>query len=398
MEDEINLRNYIDVLVRRWKWIVGVTLVATLLAGVVSFATPPTYEATAAVFVLSLVQPSASKVLISPQTQLAFLQSNDVAQRVVQTLGDKLSAEEKKELLRTGSGSPGIVRTNADTNDKSLFRVTAQAGQAQNAADIANAWADAGAEAINQAENQGLSQSVPLLRQDVGRTGKDLQAAEENIRRIYQDLQIDLLTQQLARVQNILNSQFAERENVKSALAQAQTLRQQVQQGLISLSPEMLLNLQTTATASGNPLLIQPSQFVNLTKPQQLDQLDAIIAALNGRQQALSSSIDSMSVQVSTLQQQLNEKQTALIEPTRARDAARANYDSATAQLREAQARLGTQQNPARVIARAVAADSPVAPKKSQNIAIAGVVGLLVSVLGVFVVEYFIRPRTPPIT
>jgi len=26
MEDEINLRQYVDVLARRWKWIVGVTL------------------------------------------------------------------------------------------------------------------------------------------------------------------------------------------------------------------------------------------------------------------------------------------------------------------------------------------------------------------------------------
>ena len=54
MEDEIDLRAYLDVLLRRWKWIVGVTLVAALAAGAVSFATPApplTYESTASVFV-----------------------------------------------------------------------------------------------------------------------------------------------------------------------------------------------------------------------------------------------------------------------------------------------------------------------------------------------------------
>ncbi len=186
MEDEIDLRAYLDVLVRWWKWIVGVTLVAALVAGAVSFATPPTYEATVAVFVLFSQTTSAqpgSKALMSPQAQLALLQSNEIAQRVAQTLGDKLSAEEKKELLRMGIGGTGAVRVTTDQNDKSLFRVTAQAIQAQRAADIANAWADAGAEAINQAENQSLSQSIPMLQQDVGRTGKDLQTAEENLKR-----------------------------------------------------------------------------------------------------------------------------------------------------------------------------------------------------------------------
>jgi uncharacterized protein involved in exopolysaccharide biosynthesis len=393
MEDEIDLRDYLDVLIKRWKWIVGVTVLAVLVAGVVSFTMPPTYEATATVFVLFQARtnaPSGPQSLTSPQTQLALLQSNEVAQSVVESLGSKLSADEKRAWLRKEA-----IRVLADTNDKSLFKITAQADAAQKSADVANAWADAGCQVINQEEYRALNQSLPLLKQSVEAASKDLQTAEENLKRMQRDLQIDLLNQQLARTQGILNSQFAERENVKSALAQAQTLRQQVQQGQISLSPEMLLNLQTVATTSGNPLLIQPSQFVNLTQQQQLDQLSAVIAALNGKQQALSTSIDSVSAQVTTLQQQLSDKQAALIEPTRGRDTARANYETAAAQLREAQTRLAAQQNPARVIARAVAPDAPTSPKKSQNIAIAGFLGLLVSVFGVFVFEYFAKPQAP---
>jgi len=386
VEDEIDLRDYIDVLVRRWKWIVGVTILAALAAGVVSFATPPVYEATATLAVLQ----SSNPALVSPAAQLAVLQSSNVATQTLQWLGENAAGENASTVARR-------VRVVADAQDKTLFRVTAQSDTPQKAAAIANAWANAGTEAINQVQDQSLSQAIPMLQQDVDRTGKDLQAAEENLKRMQRDLQIDLLTQQLARAQQILNSQFAERENVKVLLAQAQTLRQQVQQGQISLSPEMLLTLQATATTGGS-FLIQPSQFVTLTKPQQLDQLDEIIAALNGRHQALSTSIDSVSVQVTMLQQQLNEKQTALIEPTRARDTARANYDSATAKLRDAQARLAQSQNQARVVSHAVAPDSPTQPKPLQNVAIAAVVGLMIAVGGAFAFEYFAQPRKPRAT
>ena len=36
MEDEIDLRQYVDVLIKRWKWIVGVTVLAALIAGVIT--------------------------------------------------------------------------------------------------------------------------------------------------------------------------------------------------------------------------------------------------------------------------------------------------------------------------------------------------------------------------
>jgi len=49
MENEIDLRVYIDVIVRHWKWIVGATVLAALVAGVASFLMPPTFEATATV-------------------------------------------------------------------------------------------------------------------------------------------------------------------------------------------------------------------------------------------------------------------------------------------------------------------------------------------------------------
>ena len=49
MEEEIDLRAYVLVLLKYWKWIIGTTGAAAVVALVVSFLLPPTYEATALV-------------------------------------------------------------------------------------------------------------------------------------------------------------------------------------------------------------------------------------------------------------------------------------------------------------------------------------------------------------
>jgi polysaccharide biosynthesis transport protein len=398
MEDEIDLRAYLDVLLRRWKWIVGVTLVAALVAGVVSLLMPPTYESTASVFVLSTgttsTGTSTNQVLVSPQAQVTLLTSNLVAQQVIQALGDKLSEDEKRALLSTDL-TGGAVKVQPDTTDKSLFKITAQAKTAEKSQDIANAWATAGAAEINDAQNQGLGIALPTLQQAADAGAKEYQTAEDNLNRKRRDLQIDILSQQLARIQSLLNNQFAEREGVKSALAQAQALKTQVQQGQISVTTEMLLNLQSISTGSGSSYLVQPGQFASPTKQQQLDQLDAVIAALTSRQQALGVSIDSVTNQVETLQTQLNEKQVMLTDVTVARDAVKARYDATIAQLRSSQLASTVRQDPARALTLAVPPESPVSPKKTQNVAIAAVVGLMAGVLGAFGVEYFAAPRKP---
>jgi len=51
MEEEIDLRAYVLVLLKYWKWILGTTAAAAVVALVVSFLLPPTYEATALVVI-----------------------------------------------------------------------------------------------------------------------------------------------------------------------------------------------------------------------------------------------------------------------------------------------------------------------------------------------------------
>ena len=51
MEEEIDLRAYVAVLIRYWKWIAGLALVAAVAAFVVSLLLPSSYEASAVVII-----------------------------------------------------------------------------------------------------------------------------------------------------------------------------------------------------------------------------------------------------------------------------------------------------------------------------------------------------------
>jgi polysaccharide biosynthesis transport protein len=394
LEDEIDLRQYVNVLRRRWKWIVGLTIAAALLVGIASLLTSPTFEATAvAITSNNPTNAGTSTTALSPQVQLTLMTSPEVGVRVIQTLGDKLTALQRDPAVLSRQ-----VQVKTDTTDKSLFRVTAQADQPQRAADIANAWADAGAAVLNQQSNAATGQPVAPLEQAKAKAQSDLQIAEENLKNLERDSQIDALTEEIARTQKALTSVVTQTETIRVSRAQALSLKQQVQQGQVVLTAELLLNLQTVASSSDTSFLIQPSQGMSLTQKEQLDQLDALSAALLAKQTALDQSAGRLTQQVSDLQRQLNDKETALIEPGRVRDTARANYDAAAAQLRDAQARLMASQDPARVVSRAAAPDSPTQSKLLQNVAIAAVVGLMVGVLGAFGVEYFAAPRKPRAT
>ncbi|RLC66737.1 MAG: lipopolysaccharide biosynthesis protein, partial [Chloroflexi bacterium] len=52
MEEEIDLRQYVEVLIRYWMWIAGLALLAAVAAFVVSLLLPETYRVQSTVTVI----------------------------------------------------------------------------------------------------------------------------------------------------------------------------------------------------------------------------------------------------------------------------------------------------------------------------------------------------------
>jgi len=112
MEKEIELRQYWDVLRKRWMIVVALPLIAALVSGVVSFfVIIPTYQASTTLIVGQIapeagqaaVQMLDNNVLLANQqlakTYAAIAQSSTVKQNVIKDLNLPLTVEELNKLI-----------------------------------------------------------------------------------------------------------------------------------------------------------------------------------------------------------------------------------------------------------------------------------------------------------
>ena len=161
MEEEIDLRVYIDVLLRWWWLIIAGAVVTGATALIVSFLLPPKYEATAGVVMLrsrvelslgsnfqaisdeDLLASNDSGVAISDlnkrrlQSLTAMVSNGAIAQQVIEQLGDTLDEEERDP-------SSLLARVRGEIlEDSDTVQIVVSHRDPVKAAAIANAWAQA---------------------------------------------------------------------------------------------------------------------------------------------------------------------------------------------------------------------------------------------------------------
>ena len=154
-EEEIDLRVYIDVLLRRRRLIITLALGMAVVAMIVSFLLPPTYEAQAALS----VAPRRSNITL---TEDFVLSEEEISQ-----LSANQRAEALTEIARSLKVAQAVLDTypNLDGEDATansmvnrievstkndLLLITASADGPQKAADLATAWAEATKDQINE--------------------------------------------------------------------------------------------------------------------------------------------------------------------------------------------------------------------------------------------------------
>ncbi|MCJ7583887.1 MAG: hypothetical protein MUO30_03855, partial [Anaerolineales bacterium] len=103
---------------------------------------------------------------------------------------------------------------------------------------------------------------------------------------------------------------------------------------------------------------------------------------------------DSMPQEVLALQVQLEQQQAALRDLTLARDTAWNAYSGLINQIEAIEAGIQPSEVEARVAVQAAVPTRPVSPKKAQNIALAGVAGLMLGIFGAFLAGFLARPKT----
>ena len=390
VEEEIDLREYVEVIVRRWRWIAGITLAAVVTAAVISFfVITPVYEATGTI----LVPPQESG---SPPYSLQIANASIEAQ-VVEHLGSFLPTEDRVpgRLLH-------LVSVSHDA-EQNLVRITVQANNPEKAAQVVNAWAEASVQTIAQDQKDKQQDIISEKEKQAQIAAQNLEEAEEALRVLEAEILelnalISSLQEDLQATQEMRQAYQREKSTLLLRVRELAALRQAVQRGQIRLSIDFL-SLWAGVQPSRVILQTSPPSVAPGPTPDAESILDSLILTSEAREQLLSSNIEELSSTIEQLagellrqQQQLAEKQGKLAQLNRERDVAQELYtplakDIAVAELTK---QVGvTSGIETKVINPATPPVAPVQPRRKLNIAIAGVLGLMVGVFGAFAVEYF---------
>ena len=386
MEDELNLRKYIDVLVRQWKLIITITVIAVFITGLLSFLIPPTYEARVEV----LMTKAKSEITFDPEYRtifdetdtsmrkalVALVKSDSIATGVIAQLGDRLKPEEQKK-----SNLLGKVQVMEHGN---LITILVNSVDPQKAADIANAWANFYQNYANRLYS-GIFRSAEEIQTQTDSARNEYEITQKTLENFISNNRIDELRRQI---------------DDKKLLLQVKSLREQVKAGSSSSA--------STAANSLSFILLQSSAFANLPDDLQLSldslsnikpilaDIDALISTLEMR------SGGTQEQSTSELQQEINQLKAYLEEDSarqreleNSRNIAWETLVTLERKTDEATIAAQIQSTSVRIAGVASVPDSPVAPHKIMNIAIALVIGLIVGIFSAFGYEYFRNKETP---
>jgi capsular polysaccharide biosynthesis protein len=176
MEDEVTLMDVFKVLARRWKLIVAVTLIPTIVVvGVLLVAVKPTFTSTATVLVSqqSVVPPglgplptlTADQPVATVTTYVSLAQDPELYRRVIEQL--QLSGE-------TTSTLAGAVKVTS-TTDTNIITIDVKLGDKDLAAAVANAVAE---QLVERAKGLMVAEQLSSYRAYLLPVSVDIQAQQ----------------------------------------------------------------------------------------------------------------------------------------------------------------------------------------------------------------------------
>jgi len=323
----------------------------------------------------------------------ALVRSNSVAAEVIAKLGSTLEPEEQE-----AGTLPDIVETESNGD---LISIKVKGEDPKKIAAIANAWGEAYEKYVNGLYG-GRTQLPEDIQAQVVEAESSYKKAQETLARFTGDNQIDALTREIGARQNTLADYYTTKQQLDRLIADASALREQSRQQTSSSPPGtgnglsiMLLQASAfTLLSPGLPVQLQlafdEKAGLESSAEEQIQNLDALLAVLEARREEVQSLIGEGTLQqeILQLQEQLERERARKQELTSARDLAWETYD--TLARKEAEVGVASQvtDTEVRFAVTAVEPKKPVAPKKMLNIAIAGVLGLMVGVFGAFFIEF----------
>jgi len=409
MEEEIDLREYINVLIRNWYWIAGLTLVAAAAAFVVSSFLPPTYEATAMVVItqpryLFQFDPRVENVPFDPTLLSKGYPVLATSDQLLQSVADGIDPP-----LPPQDQSPSRLRkilTAQMAGDPTLIKLTAQSGDPRQAAGLANVWADSFVDQLNRI--YGGNNDLPLFEPQLAEARATLEEADYALAdfrgqyglgfteaRVSDDedpevvLEFELgIARRLQAKTDLLTEHETRADRIRLLLEEARMAAVGADD---TTSPAILAGLLGDMLRLGlvdaetNPVV-----QINLGEIDVGASLAALITSLEAKQGSTDEAIARLTAEVETLQSELADRQRELDQLLRDREVAQNTYLTLSNKLQEARIEAQYEAgNTAQMLSYAAVPNRPASPNRRTNTLVAGALGFIIGILGVFLLEYW---------
>ncbi len=399
MEDEIDLRAYVNLLLRHWIWIVAVAVVAAVAAFLFSLRLPATYEASAVVLVTEPryqleFDPRLGTEQIRPAYRAfpALATSDAILQALLEAYEGAQpgpgKGEWKLETLR------GMVEARSE-GDPSLVVLRVTSHPAAATAVMANLWADVLVREGNRIYGGG-EEDVVFFEDQMAQARTALENAEAALVEFEARNEATILESELNSLRRTQADYLAQQRSIAYIIQDLEGLRQQMAEQPpnqeVSLGDSLtVLFLQMQAfNASASPALqLQIGSDAALSGKSLAEQV-AFLGDLVGTLEAKSSEIDSrlaaLGPEMLSLQRDLEQVKVEGDRLAGARDLARETYVTLVRKVDETRIAAQEENRTLQVGSYAAVPGQPVGPRRLMITAVAGMLGFLLGVVGVLVI------------
>lgn len=401
--EEIDLRRYFDIARRWYKLILGCAVLGALAAFLLGWLETPDYVAQASLTILrsgsvinfdpkirtvSDADPTAGVDAAARRKALVTIGgSDDLAKAVYQRISSQLKY--KYEDLTA------VQRTVEVKNDGDLLNISATARNPEDAALIANTWAEVYQDRVNQIYGE-QPVAVSSVQDQVASAKNAYESAQSALVAYLADNPVERLSRQKTLLTRQLDDAVELEARLDRLLSDARALRERLAAGTPSNSrgdelAALLLESSAFGGAASLPVGLQipiDQLGTGATPDQQLKTVEALIDVVQNRRTALASgTTDKLSGDLNAVQSQLEKATAQKTELTASRDLAWSTFQTLSAKLAEANVSADSPGSYIRLVNAAVAPTLPISSRRPVKAGLGALVGLLLGLVIAFVLD-----------